>query len=381
MSQLLEGLGDHADSWREVVQGLHGSVRSRVSRSLESDNGLACLYHLPGPEGLRRVVNAAGSAGADPGALDACRNGISQFEQFLSNEGISRETLRAMLGARLPEVRATQRREGCRATFRALADLNGCYIETMVNCLMLLPGRQDDRCTAVAIRGFKGWRLLREDPWPFVHSHRQTGSDPDRPTGRTTLDGIPIEQTDTPALIEPYCTRPLPTFEPLPSIGWRRYILREREVGTRSTRSFYFGEVIHDAEPRYADNHEQESGHSAVIISPARRILFDVLLHDDIWPESSPVVECYRTTLGPVAGQYAERSHDLIDMGLSTTKLDRGLRNAKHPAVANYTDLLAYVADKAGVSTANLRGFRCEMEFPLCGSQIDMRFELPHRPQ
>ncbi len=94
-------------------------------------------------------------------------------------------------------------------------------------------------------------------------------------------------------------------------------------MGTRSTRSFYFGEVIHDAEPRYADNHEQESGHSAVIISPAS-YTFDVLLHDDIWPESSPVVECYRTTLGPVAGQYAERSHDLIDMGLSTTKLDRG---------------------------------------------------------
>ncbi len=142
------------------------------------------------------MVNAAGSAGADP-ALDACRNGISQFEQFLSNEGISRN---AACDAGSPtsrceplsDVKAAERPS-------ALADLNGCYIETMVNCLMLLPGRQDDRCTAVAIRGFKGWRLLREDPWPFVHSHRQTGSDPDRPTGRTTLDGIPIEQTDTPA--------------------------------------------------------------------------------------------------------------------------------------------------------------------------------------
>ncbi len=67
----------------------------------------------------------------------------------------------------------------------------------------------------------------------------------------------------------------------------------------------------------------------------------------------------------------------VLIMGLSTRTLDRGLRDAGHPAIGNYTDLLAYVADKAGVSFAELRGFRCEMEFPLCGSQIDMRFDLP----
>ncbi|MCB9844831.1 MAG: hypothetical protein H6811_02430 [Phycisphaeraceae bacterium] len=342
----------------------------------------ATLYHLPGPDGLRRVVAAARDSGGNDALLRACEARIEELERLLEAEGVTRETLRVMLGAYLPEVRASQARDNCRAAFSAMSNLAGYYADTMVGCMILLPGSTPDSVHLSAVRGFVGWRRLREDPWCFTQGHRSSlPSDAQHPVPMT-LDGVPVSQLDQPALLEEFCSDPPPRFVPYPSQGWQMYALDDHEVGIRSRRTFYIAELMRDAEQRYASQDTTFAMETGLVTHPYKNLVFDVLLHAEVWPGSRPTLEFYRTAgLGPVSEwTRSQRQHDRVDMFLAPLDLGLGLPRIECSAVGDYRRVVEHVLARLGHGPGSFRGYRCQMDYPLYGVQLSMLFELPSRP-
>jgi len=364
------------------IPGVHPSMRSRLLRALTTESGPVCLYHMPGPDGLRRVLKAARLAKADPDAIQACEVAIARFERFLDQERISRQTLRVMLGGYLPEVASTLLRESTRGAYTAMCNIQGYHAQATLGTWIIIPGTTPDRCTTVVVGGFTGLRRLRKDPWTFAFARRVAGFDAHGVPMSTTLDGVPTKDLDQPAFLEPFCSKPLPNFDEFTSDGWRRFVLQQSDVGIRSACTFFFCEVFPDSEPRFASDGESDVFQTMVVSTPSRRMLIDHIMHNDIWTGATPELECYRTIPhGPVRrGDRDRRSHDRIDLRIGVDRLAPGLDAIENAAIGTYRQILAHVFERLGLEFSDFHGFRCDIEHPLYASQIALRFDLPPRP-
>lgn len=361
---------------------INPTLRSRITRSIDTDHVPSALFHLPGPSGLRRLVHATRKSGAAPDLVRQCQQRINAYEQFLRDENISRDALQAMVGDLAPEARPTVVRTNAQAVHKAMANLMGYSAETMLATLMLLPGEQPGRCHLAQIGGFIGLQQLRAGTWFMTSGYGKTSGTAPSPR---TIDGRPIGTDRTAAMLEPYCSRPLPSFRSRQLPNRMVHQLLEREVGLRSSSTFFFGEVIPDALPDppepASDDGPPRCMLSSVIATPAKRMHFDVLVHADVWSDVGVTLDTFRIVPhGPVdEASLDDRACERIDLGARLVQFDvnEGGLSATH--VPRYREMILDATEHLGVSPDDLRGYRCEVVYPLYGAQFAMRFERSAR--
>jgi hypothetical protein len=113
---------------------------------------------------------------------------------------------------------------------------------------------------------------------------------------------------------------------------------------------------------------------------PSATRLLDVLVHDDVYPDSEPTVHIYDTVVDGVAS-VNDRSRDIdrLDMLEQVQSLGRGLSRFRASDVPQYFDMLRDVFETVGWNGEQFRGYRCRIEYPFYGSQIVMAFDPPVR--
>ena len=381
LTELIHGRTANEDKQERLLGRLNATLQSRLSRALEAEDDLSALYYMPGPDGLRRVIDAAEHAGHSPELLLRIGACIREYEDFLETEDIGRERLHAVLGGFYPKVRETMMRTNGQAVFKAMSNIIGYYAETMVTCIIVLPGSDPDRCTLVMLRGFRGWRRLRQEAWFLVTGTEAGPIDTD--LAITTLDGVSLSEINGPPLISEFC-RNAPTFELSKVHGQtRHYTLTDMDIGARSDCDFYMGEVYWNAEQLHADEHRAMSIGFAGVATPCKHMVFDMLVHHDVWPQSSPSLECYRIVPQGIVTEanWADRQHDRLELGVRLRKLAPGLPNIDSPTAPNYRQLAQHAFDQLDVPVDELFGYRVATRYPLYGTQYCMRFELPSRPR
>lgn len=110
---------------------------------------------------------------------------------------------------------------------------------------------------------------------------------------------------------------------------------------------------------------------------PARRMQFDVLVHESL-DTSRPWLRIYDTAFEGVANvNDPARDVDAMDMAESIESLGAGVSRFGSTEVPRYVELLRHVCQRLGYDPGVLRGHRCEVEFPVYGSQVTMVFEPP----
>jgi len=366
------------------LRTIHPTLRSRLLRALESTNDLTTLYHLPGPDGLRRVIRAARKANRSGQAAERCEACVAEYERFLAAEEADRDKLHAVLGGFLPEARDAVVRASGQAAFKAMSNLIGYYADLMLFSMVVFPGTAPDRCHVLLVRGFEGWRRLRQEVWPLIVGY---GGEPQALGGQhiraTDLQGQPLDQRDGPVLLEPFCSRPVPEFRLYSQqhMG-RQYQLAGHEVGTASACTFYLAELHWNVERRYRSAEQSVCLESVVIVTPSKHLLFDVLVHRDVWTDVHPAVECYRVVPhGPVTERSRSwRRFDRIDLPIAPRALGLGLHAIDSTQSPKYGQVVDYVLREARLARSDFVGYRCETPFPIYASQVGMRFDLPEPP-
>ena len=74
------------------------------------------------------------------------------------------------------------------------------------------------------------------------------------------------------------------------------------------------------------------------------------------------------------------RRRDILSLGVLATALPSGAGRLCCEGIPRYSEMIHQVAARLGWNPNDFRGFRCEITYPVYGSQVCMLFQPPQKP-
>lgn len=361
--------------------GVNKDIASRVMAAIGKRDPLAVVYFMPGVESLRRLSRGAKSRAGDHPGIDTFDRAITAYEAFLEDELGGRHALDALASAWLPEARERFEAASRQMAFRAAANLRGVEAETLISATLIHPGQEPDRYDAVQFEGLIGVQRLR----PAVHLMVTTFDHRDDTSGRPTMtvDGRPI-------LGDGSVNEFLPRFgrgEP-PELSIVRsdtssfFQLVDEGVGAGTASDLFFGQYTEGMFRAWARFPGDIAATMEALELPAQRLVFDVLLHPDVWPGIDPELMFYGTYARGAALPY-DRSRDIdrLDLLDSVRQVGVGIECCRVAGAPRYTEFLRWTCEQRGWDPGRFRVFRCDSRYPVFGVQYALAFRLKTRPE
>ena len=375
--------GPHGPKQLAGILGVNKDTSHRLVGALRKRDPLAVIHQLPGPEPLRRVVKACVKNGVPRERTAAAEEAIHQFAQLIQREGGDRSGLDAIISAWLPSARARFESSAKQLSYRAMRQIKGIAADVTFNTVFIHPGNHPTRLDLLRLEGMIGVRCVR--PGGLLKLGRRSlnslaiaGENP-----ISTLDGAPIGDISD-VVLEPFCSKPRIQIDVQRKGQDVLYLLDwGGALGLSSARDIVMGEVRRGGMRRYrtADDTRTKSGGVVDIGVPARVQVCDYILHEDVYPDWTPNVRVLE--LGPMG--YAEvndesRDVDVLDVVETIQPLGSGIERFRCEEIPRYTEMLQYACDRFGWNPQSFRGYRCQVEYPIVGSQLQFVFNVPIGP-
>ena len=365
---------------RRTIPGLNATLQSRLVRALDQHEPLSILHCLPGIAGLRSVIDEAARRGTAPNLVAEARAVTTELAAFFDHEGLDRETLQAMLASDVPEARDAMVRTSSQMLYKSLSSLKGYATESLALIAVAYPGDDPAACTISMVALLHGLRRLRADARHYERGYVTPKKEANTAKEHQyTLDGTPLSEVGGPPIIDELASGPRPCFAPEPTPMGLAYRLVDHEVGRDSTLSYATGMTVSPGKPAVRSEDYAVAIMSAVSTLPNRRFVFDVLVHEDIWPGVDPVAEAYSIVPhGPVIEQTRLlRTADKLDLGVKTIPLGQNAMSFEHAVIPRHRQALDLLLKSTGLEASTLRGYRLDVQYPLFGVQYGQTFELP----
>ena len=350
---------------------------SRLLKALGQTDPIHVLQLVPGPNPLRKLTEKARAIGTDKAACQAALKAVTSFEHLIRNEAGDRGSLRAMLSAWLPEDRREFEAQRRQTAYKALHELEGISCELHLSTFFLRPTGTPNKVDIVSVQGLFGIDRIRPDAVVKVGTRRlerpsATSEPPRLPQtlgGKPALDGLDAVRLDE------FCNAP-----PAP--------LTAREFGTQVEYSLGptgFGRgskvdlLVAEYNPGETVQCDPTKGHAAHFFvapeMPTRKVVFDLLVHEDIFKQSDVEVLAYNMAAQGPAGAYdPERELDRRECPEPLQELGRGTDRARIMEFPRYTALLEHVGQQLGWDLTPFRVLRLSMSYPLLGQQLTIAF-------
>lgn len=349
--------------WLVNTLGLNKDLASRLVNALACSDPVAVVHSLPGPVPLRQFVDAAGRSGASPERVTLARAAVDRFDALMREHFDERGELDALLGASLREARRKAESTAKQAMYRGSVGLKGVSCETSFVAFLIAPSKEAPGwCDTAMVGGMLGLRRHRPDS---IVEYTSVLAEQDHRR-------VPLFEGNESGLIPEFCH---PTDPPIETTGDGervRYLLGGKGVGRQAAVNIVLGEFYPKNHPQQpVPDRPSERWVYATIEQPSRRLVLDVLLHESVWPSVLPQLRIYDTcihgTCDP-ASPRAERQQ--LMLAESIDMLGTGVQRARHTHIPRHTDLLRKVADSRGWSPEAFRVHRCEIMYPVYGSQV-----------
>lgn len=359
----------HRPQWLARQLGVNTILTSRLLRATVQEDPLAVAHLMPGPEPLRRLLKAAEKK-VDGSLIREARGAVDRFEQLIDTDAGDRSALDAIISGWLPDAREKVELIAKQSVFRGMSQLLGVACEVDHSTVILYPSAEaPDRADALFMTVSQGLRRVRPGDvvkYDTVHSQAQM----------YTVGGQPVESVKG-LLLEEFCTKPLPQIH-VRNLGDKvLYTLLGEGVGVQSAVTLARATYHPSKKARFRGPADPAASTVAVGIStPARTLIFDVLVHKDVYPGQEPTLSIYRT-----AGVYTpvteNREIDRVEVLESVKPLGRGVARFRSAETPSHQEMIRHVCAQRGWDTEALRGHRCRIEYPIYSSEIVMSFDVP----
>lgn len=360
--------------------GMNKVFASRLLKALRQEDPLAVMYHLPGPEPLRRFLAGAEQAEVAESRRRAASAAVESFARLLREEAGGRGGLNALIAAWLPDDEQGDFALGRKQdAFRAWSQIKGAAAETSVVTVILHPSRKAGRVDVVCFMGLLGLRRLRPGASVKLATRRLTRTDAERaPEAHAGFaDG------SDPFALHEFCAAPPAPIEPRRIGETMHYLLGGRAFGLRSSVDMLLAEV-NRAELEYgrAPGSPPRLSHVfAEVSTPVRALLFDLIVHEDLFPGQQPDLFLYDTTFEGCADvNDPTRDLDRLDLPETVRALGGGLAALDAAEMPRYPDLIGRLCQRLEWAPKQLRSFRCRVDYPPYGAQVVLAFATPERP-
>ncbi len=368
----------HGPQKLATTLGLDKVLTSRAIRAAKHRDPIAVMQLAPGPDPMRRLIRAAKRHGSPQGVVDSALDAVEQFERLIREEAGDRGALGAILATWLPDARAEFEYRRKQAAYKARSLLKGAVAEVNLAAVVLHPAADGETIDVLWIMGLLGLRRLRPEVALKFVSRRVSGES--KPRESVTLGGEPIAGTNSVTLSQ-FCDAPPASLEMHRAGDVTHYMITGADFGLKSRSDLIIAEANLAEMPRFVAPGSGRKGYVfAEVSTPSRVLVFDTFVHDAIYPGADPSLFIYDTAFDGVANvNDRARDVDRLDMMESIKGLGRGVSKARIAELPRHTELLESAFGAMGWSSAEFRGYRCRIDYPIYGSQVTMAFEAPSR--
>lgn len=362
----------------ERLLKLDRSLSSRVLRAVRLHDPLASLHRMPGLHGVRLLLAAAARIGVDSLLVAQAERALGDLEGLVTKELGHWKDLNAAISGWLPDMREEFDIANRQVAYRAMSNLKGITADAEQSVTLIYPSKDNkDWLDRVGIGGTCRMKRLR----PGTPMGRLRGSVIVPPPGSTrplTLDGRPIDQTTGAPLLKEFSSVPTPEFEVRITGNIEHYLLRGDDVGIGSQVDLFLADLMRNRYPAHRGVNPNPATPGAVIDIPVKALIVDVLVHRDVWVDVEPELRMYDTTGRGLANPIdPSRDMDRIDVFETIQDLGTRLDSFRTNEVGRYVEMIRHICDQLGWESDSFRGYRCRVEYPVHGTQVNLVFFPP----
>jgi len=356
-----------------VALGLDKVLAHRILKALREDRPLSVLHHAPGPDPLRRFVRAAKKSGAKPADVKEALLAIDHFQRILREDIGDRSQLDAILSAWMPSARSEFELRRKQSVFKARSQLLGISAGTNLATVILHPSANGETIDVVWLAGLYNLQRLRPGARTKLTTRRFIVDGKDRRP--MTLNGERVEGLEG-LRLDAFCAAQPAELEVRHVKENVQYLLAGDDFGKKATSDLLLAEVNFDELPRIPERGRRPYVF-AEIATPTKLLLFDVLVHRDLYPGATPELGTYDTAFdGVVDVNDPAREVDRLDTADRLEVTGRGIDMLPVPEVPKHGQLLAHVFQSLAWNPADFRSWRARIDYPLYGTQIAVSFDM-----
>lgn len=360
--------------------GLDPKLAWNVGRCVETPDLFAAVRFLPGPTGMRAFLRAAQRRAAPAEAIAETRAAFAAFRELVRTHAGSRKYFNMLAAGLAATDRLRADIEHRRLMFEGNTYVWGVQARTLFRANIVRPSADDDMYDLVAVRGFIDFCRMRPNvAWRLGQSFSVDS------THRVHRDArrVPLDPTSAGLvpLLTPFCSQPIPVFRPvLGAHGDTEFEFVESSVGRTARITCVTGELLRSVEPRYRTNLYDDFCNAFSIRTPAEALVFDLLLHRDLFPGGgTPRPELYSDLFGGGPTLRYEPTA-LLPLHDPLVRLGTGLDVVPTTDIPRYPGLLRYALARAGWSGDEFDVYRLRIQYPPLPTTVMLRRPLPERP-
>lgn len=368
----------------QKVLGIDKTLGWKILKVAHGDDVFLAVQHVPGPAAIRTFLKAAAARSTPSALVESATSALADFEALIDRHAGDRASLETMAAGFAKRGRGTAELPHRKAAVRANAHIWGVHAATQFKADFVLPGTEPGRIDIASLRGFVGLRRMRPNVTWVVSRARCADDDgqvrkpfvltPIDPPEEAGADGAPVP------LLRDFCSRPLPRFRRVTSPdGFLEDELVEGPVGNTGAVTCITAEVGHNVATCYREEHNRFGNHIVRLRTPCDKLLFDVLIHEDVYRDLHPMLVLHSELAGgpPFPGGHARNNLPVFE---TVEPIGRGPSAVHSPEVPRYGQMVRYVIDKLGCDGSRLKVYRVRVAFPPIPTSLAVRYELPERP-
>lgn len=352
--------------------GVNRAVASRVLNATAKRDGLEVMHQIPGPEPLRKLVRAAVGSGVSDELAQTALDAIHAFDLVISSEAGTRAALDALISASLPGARERFELASKYSVFKGLSQLKGVQAELWVSAAVVAPSAEDpERHDLTWLNGAVAMQRLRPGVTVrFSYRYRAAKRDRDKSDELPTIGVLPLDQ---------FCVNPPAQLETHTAGETIHYTLPDDLLGPRELTDMFVVDHHPSAMNRFAKPAERkQTSLFAEPAIPVGTLVFDAIVHEDVFTGSQPQLLQYDTAYHGIANVNDEaRDIDRADTTDSIEFLGRDMSRFQMAELSSYGPMLAHLGDRFGWDPTKFRGYRTRIQYPVYGWQVCLAFEPP----
>src|SRR5436190_5564674 len=254
-----------------------------ISKVMSSNDPMATLPNVPGASALKSLLQALQREGASAAAIERVRKAARTLEELVEHHVGDRATLELIIDG-MGSDRDDHLEHSRKLAFRGNSGLWGVQAKTRLMSVMMSPNADDpDRIDMVIVRGYIGFRRLRSDVrWP-IFQLRGWGTDNGK---MQPSQWRPLEDSDDSPLgmplLQRFSTVAAGDIEEVRVPSGTDYLLAPGPIGNAGAIDCFISDYERSAASKFRTEKDSTGEFGATISAPTERLLFDLLVHENL---------------------------------------------------------------------------------------------------
>lgn len=360
--------------------GVDRNTCQRVLAALQTtDTGCDAFVRIPGAKPLQELISQAKLKGAPREMLEGIAAAVQRLLSLLDEFDESQARLKARVEATLAaSVRADRSELDLR---RSHSDDSARMLGRQMRVFSLttaVRAHPDDpsKLEQAFVRSLIGLRL-RPDAAPLALGLSSTDRQNSEDGKNATLNPLSLQSRPggrTSGLVESLSSAPLPTLTTRGPSGSLVTVLDPAQAnGKEGTDVVVATRVSHIEHPALKPPEVYHT--SAMMLTPATRLVFDVFLHRSLAIASVPSVGAFQYTMS-MSDDPEENWPFRVPERLRLELLGRGIGQASHESWARQAEATSYLFENTGWDPGDYVGHRLDVQFPIWGAAYYQWFDF-----